>query len=124
MPTLLFEIGSEELPAFAVRAGIAQLPQLVRVEGAGVPAAGAEPVGDLVGAHDGRALVVVLDEGDRHRRRRRLELLARLGERRWDHGGHDLSSRRARMLSAILSMAGGRNRARLPAAGTTSGGGG
>src|SRR5262245_21786077 len=31
MPTLLFEIGSEELPASAVRAGIAQLPQLVEL---------------------------------------------------------------------------------------------
>ena len=30
MPTLLFEIGSEELPASAVRAGAAQLPELVR----------------------------------------------------------------------------------------------
>jgi glycyl-tRNA synthetase beta chain len=31
MPTLLFEIGSEELPASAVRAGTAQLPQLVEL---------------------------------------------------------------------------------------------
>ncbi len=31
MPTLLFEIGSEELPASAVRSGLAQLPQLVEV---------------------------------------------------------------------------------------------
>jgi glycyl-tRNA synthetase beta chain len=31
MPTLLFEIGSEELPASAVRAGITQLPQLVEL---------------------------------------------------------------------------------------------
>ena len=30
MPTLLFEIGSEELPASAVRAGAAQLPELVQ----------------------------------------------------------------------------------------------
>jgi glycyl-tRNA synthetase beta chain len=30
MPTLLFEIGSEELPASAVRAGAAQLPELVK----------------------------------------------------------------------------------------------
>jgi glycyl-tRNA synthetase beta chain len=32
MPTLLFEIGSEELPASAVRAGAAQLPQLVEAQ--------------------------------------------------------------------------------------------
>jgi glycyl-tRNA synthetase beta chain len=31
MPTLLFEIGSEELPASAVRSGLAQLPRLVEV---------------------------------------------------------------------------------------------
>jgi glycyl-tRNA synthetase beta chain len=31
MPTLLFEIGSEELPASAVRAGITQLPELVEL---------------------------------------------------------------------------------------------
>ena len=38
MPTLLFEIGSEELPASAVRAGILQLPQLVELHLGVVPA--------------------------------------------------------------------------------------
>jgi glycyl-tRNA synthetase beta chain len=37
MPTLLFEIGSEELPASAVRAGAAQLPELTKLH------LGAEP---------------------------------------------------------------------------------
>ena len=32
MPSLLFEIGSEELPASAVRAGAAQLPKLVELQ--------------------------------------------------------------------------------------------
>jgi glycyl-tRNA synthetase beta chain len=38
MPTLLFEIGCEELPASAVRAGIAQLPQLVELHFGVTPA--------------------------------------------------------------------------------------
>jgi glycyl-tRNA synthetase beta subunit len=32
MPTLLFEIGSEELPASAVVAGARQLPELVKAQ--------------------------------------------------------------------------------------------
>ena len=38
MPTLLFEIGCEELPASAVRAGIAQLPQVVELHLGAAPA--------------------------------------------------------------------------------------
>src|SRR5215208_5321102 len=38
MPTLLFEIGSEELPASAVAAGARQLPELVKAQLGVVPA--------------------------------------------------------------------------------------